>query len=157
MRGKRAVRRPLSPDPIYNSQLVTRFTNRIMKSGRKETAEQIVYGALEIIKKQGKNPYEVFETALRNVSPRLEVKARRVGGANYQVPMEVRGDRKEALAIRWLIGAARLRPSAEFKTMEAKLAQEFLDASENKGPAIKKKEDTLKMAEANKAFSHFRW
>lgn len=157
MRGKKATRRPLLPDPIYNSPLVTRFINRIMKSGRKETAEHIVYSALEIIKKQERNPYEVFETALRNVSPRLEVKPRRVGGANYQVPMEVRGDRKEALAIRWLIGAARLRPSTEYKTMEDKLAAELLDAFENKGPAIKKKEDTLKMAEANKAFSHFRW
>ncbi|MCL5411509.1 MAG: 30S ribosomal protein S7 [Patescibacteria group bacterium] len=157
-RGRIISKRKLEPDPIYNSRLVTRFINRVMQSGKKTAAQKVVYDALEKIKEQSeKNPLQVFETALRNVSPRLEVRPRRVGGASYQVPMEVRGDRKEALAIRWLIVSAKQRPSTTYKSMADKLAAELIDASNNLGSAIKKKEDTHRMAEANKAFAHFRW
>jgi len=137
--------------------LITRFTNRLMYDGKKSTALRVIYDAMAIIKEKNQNPVEVFENALKNVAPRMEVKSRRVGGANYQVPMEVRGDRKEALAIRWLIVAASGRPSTEYKTMAEKLAAEFMDAANNTGAAIKKRDDTHRMAEANKAFSHFRW
>lgn len=157
MRGVRVAKRELELDPIYNSRLVTRFINRVMKSGNKETARNVIYDALEKIREQGKDPLEVFEGAMRNVSPRLEVRPRRVGGASYQVPMEVRGDRREALAIRWLVAAARSRNNKDFHSMAEKLASEFMDAMENKGGAIKKKEDTQRMAEANRAFAHFRW
>ena len=157
MRGRRAEKRNLQPDPIYNSRLVTRFINKVMFDGKKSIAQKLVYDALDQLEKSGKSPLSIFETALNNVSPRMEVRPRRVGGASYQVPVEVRGDRKEALAIRWLIEAARKRPNKEYRTFGAKLAAEFSDAAEGKGIAIKKKEDTLRMAEANKAFSHFRW
>lgn len=157
MRSGKITRRKLAPDPIYNSRLVTRFINRVMFDGKKTVAQRIVYDALSQIEKSGKNPVQVFETALANVSPRMEVRPRRVGGASYQVPVEVRGDRREALAIRWLITAAKSRSNREFHTFAEKLAAEFLAASENQGATIKKKEDTLRMAEANKAFSHFRW
>ncbi len=156
-RSGRIIKRKIEPDPIYGSRLLTRFTNRLMFDGKKSTASRVIYSALEMIKEKNQNPLEVFENALKNVSPRMEVKSRRVGGANYQVPMEVRGDRKEALAIRWIITAADSRPSTEYKTMAAKLAAEFMDAANNTGVAIKKRDDTHRMAEANKAFSHFRW
>ncbi len=157
MRGRKAVKRILAPDPIYNSRLITRFINKVMFDGKKTVAQRVVYQALETIEKSGKNPLQVFETALANVSPKMEVRPRRVGGASYQVPTEVRGDRREALAIRWLIEAAKKRPNKEFHSFSEKLAAEFLAASDNQGAAIKKKEDTLRMAEANKAFAHFRW
>lgn len=156
-RSGRITKRKIEADPIYGSRLLTRFTNRLMSDGKKSTASRVIYDALELIKEKNQNPLEVFENALKNVAPRMEVKSRRVGGANYQVPMEVRGDRKEALAIRWIITAASSRPSTEYKTMAAKLAAEFTDAANNTGVAIKKRDDTHRMAEANKAFSHFRW
>jgi small subunit ribosomal protein S7 len=157
MRGGKVPRRKLAPDPIYNSRLVSRFINKVMADGKKSIAQKLVYSALEEIEKMGKNPVTIFDQALTNVSPKMEVRPRRVGGASYQVPTEVRGDRREALAIRWLITAARSRSNKEYKTFGKKLAAEFLDAAEGRGSAIKRKEDTLRMAEANKAFAHFRW
>ena len=143
------------PDPVYNSVVLTKFINQIMLDGKKGTAEGIVYGAFDIIKeKTGQDPMEVFNTAMKNVMPMLEVKARRVGGANYQVPVEVRADRKQALAIRWLVGFARKRSGY---SMQEKLAGELMDAANNTGAAVKKREDTHRMAEANKAFAHYRW
>lgn len=148
-------KRDVLPDPVYNSKLVTRFVNKVMLNGKKAIAENIVYDAFEIIRsKTGKDPLEVFEAALKNAMPVLEVRARRVGGANYQVPVEVRADRKLSLGIRWLVNYSRLRGE---KTMRERLAGELLDASNNTGATIKKKEDTHKMAEANKAFAHYRW
>ena len=143
------------PDPVYNSKVLTKFINQVMLDGKKGTAENIVYGAFDIIKdKTGNDPMEVFNTAMKNVMPVLEVKARRVGGANYQVPIEVRADRRQALAIRWLVDYARKRGG---KSMQEKLAGELMDAANNTGAAVKKREDTHKMAKANKAFAHYRW
>jgi small subunit ribosomal protein S7 len=150
-------KRQINPDPVYNSRVLSRFINRVMYDGKKEIARSLVYKALQIIEKSGKNPLTIFETALSNVSPRMEVRPRRIGGASYQIPVEVRGDRKEALAIRWIIDSARKRSNKEFHTFADKLAVELTEAAENKGSAIKKKEDTLRAAEANKAFAHFRW
>lgn len=148
-------KRDVLPDPIYNSKVVSRLINQAMLDGKKGTAEAACYGAFEIIeKKTGKNALEVFETALKNIMPVLEVKARRVGGANYQVPVEVRADRRQTLGLRWLIAYSRKRGE---KTFEQKLAAEILDAANNAGASVKKKEDTHKMAEANKAFAHYRW
>ena len=157
-RGRVITKKVLDPDPIYDSRLVTRFINRIMKDGKKSVAQKVMYSALEkVTTKTGKNALDIFEVAMKNTQPRMEVRPRRVGGASYQVPMEVRGDRKEALAIRWVIIAADARSSRDFRTMADKLAAEIIDASNNTGAAIKKKDDTHRMAEANKAFSHFRW
>jgi len=143
------------PDPVYGSKILTKFINQVMLDGKKGTAEGIVYGAFDIIKeKTGNDPMDVFNTAMKNVMPVLEVKARRVGGANYQVPIEVRADRRQALAIRWLVAYARKRGG---KSMQEKLAGELMDAANNIGASVKKREDTHKMAEANKAFAHFRW
>lgn len=148
-------KRDVLPDPVYNSKMVTRFVNKVMLDGKKGIAEGIVYDAFDIIRaKTGKDPLEVFEAALKNVMPVLEVRARRVGGANYQVPVEVRADRRLSLGIRWLVNYSRLRGE---KTMRERLAAEFMDAANNTGASIKKKEDTHKMAEANKAFAHYRW
>jgi len=148
-------KRDVLPDPVYHSKTVTKFINKVMLSGKKSVAQRVVYDAFETIReKTGQDPLEVFETALRNVMPVLEVKARRVGGANYQVPVEVRADRRMTLGIRWLVSYARLRGE---KTMDARLSAELMDAANNTGAAIKKKEDTHKMAEANKAFAHYRW
>ncbi len=148
-------RREVLPDPIYNSRLASRFVNRLMYDGKKGVAEKIFYGALEnLSEKTGEEPLRAFERALDNVKPQFEVKARRVGGATYQVPMEVRSDRQVSLSIRWLITYARSRGE---KGMVNKLAAEFLDAFNNRGGAVKKKEDTHRMAEANKAFAHYRW
>lgn len=148
-------KRDVLPDPVYNSKVVTRFINKIMLDGKKGVAENIVYDAFEIVRaKTGKDPIEVFEAAMKNVMPVLEVRARRVGGANYQVPIEVRPDRKLSLGIRWLVNYSRLRGE---KTMHERLAAELLDAANNTGAAVKKREDTHKMAEANKAFAHYRW
>lgn len=158
MRSKQAVKRILAPDPIYNSVLITRFINKIMSSGQKATAQTVIYAALENIKeKTGQNPIEVFEKAMANVSPKMEVRPRRVGGASYQVPVEVRGDRKEALGIRWIVAAAKSRSNKEYHGFDKKLAAELMDAANNAGAAIKKRDDTLKVANANRAFSHFRW
>ena len=154
-RRKAAPKRKILADPKYGNLKVAKFMNQIMKSGKKSLAEGIVYGALnEIETKSKKEPVEVFEKALEEVGPVVEVKARRVGGATYQVPLEVRPSRRQALAMRWLVNSARARSE---KTMTLKLANELLDASEGKGEAIKKKEDTHRMAEANRAFSHFRF
>ncbi len=157
MRGKKAPKRKIEPDLIYNNRLLTKLINRLMKEGKKRVAEKIVYSALDNIKVAGANPLEVFDEAIKNVSPRVEVRPRRVGGASYQVPVEVRGERRDSLAIRWLIEAAKSRPNSEHKTMIKKLEAEILDASRGAGLAVKKKEDTRRMAEANKAFAHFRW
>ncbi|MHB9096047.1 MAG: 30S ribosomal protein S7 [Eubacteriales bacterium] len=154
-RGYIAKREGL-PDPIYNSKVVTKLINQIMLKGEKGTAEQICYNAFDIVKeKTGKNPLEVFEAAMKNIMPVLEVKARRVGGANYQVPIEVRSDRKQTLGLRWLVGFCRKRGGE--KTMQDKLAGEIMDAANSTGGSVKKREDTHKMAEANKAFAHYRW
>tara|TARA_X000000368_G_scaffold400465_1_gene372367 strand:+ start:393 stop:863 length:471 start_codon:yes stop_codon:yes gene_type:complete len=154
-RRKAAPKRKILPDPKYGNLRVAKFMNQIMKDGKKSLAESIVYGAFkEITEKTKKEPVEVFEKALESVGPMVEVKARRVGGATYQVPLEVRPARRQALAMRWLVNSARARNE---KTMTLRLAQELLDASEGKGEAIKKKEDTHRMAEANRAFSHFRF
>lgn len=148
-------KREVLPDPIYNSKLVTKFINQIMLDGKKGVAEAICYNAFNIIKeKTGNDPLEVFETAMRNVMPVLEVKARRVGGANYQVPIEVRADRRQTLALRWLVAYARKRGE---KTSMERLAGEIMDAANSAGGSVKKREDTHKMAEANKAFAHYRW
>lgn len=149
------AKREVLPDPVYNSKTVTKFINQIMLDGKKGVAESACYGAFDIIKeKTGKDPVEVFENALKNVMPVLEVKARRVGGANYQVPIEVRPERRQTLGLRWMVEYSRKRSE---KTMEEKLAAELMDAVNNSGGAFKKKEDTHKMAEANKAFAHYRW
>ncbi|HOB35393.1 MAG: 30S ribosomal protein S7 [Firmicutes bacterium] len=148
-------KREILPDPIYQSELVSRFINKIMRDGKKGLAQSIMYGALDIIReKTGKDPMEVFEAAINNVMPVLEVRARRVGGSNYQVPVEVRPERRRTLAIRWLVNYARQRGE---KTMAQRLAAELMDAANNTGAAVKKKEDTHRMAEANKAFAHYRW
>ena len=148
-------KRDVLPDPVYHSKIVTKFINKVMLSGKKGVAERVVYDAFEIIRaKTGNDPLEVFETALKNVMPVLEVRARRVGGANYQVPVEVRPDRRMTLGIRWIVNYARLRGE---KTMDESLSGELMDAANNTGASIKKKEDTHKMAEANKAFAHYRW
>ena len=157
MRHKRIEKRVHEQDKIYQSVLVSQFINRIMKDGKKTVAEKSFYNALEELKKQGADVLSVFETAINNVGPKVEVKARRVGGASYQVPLEVRGDRKNALAIRWIVEAARARSNSEFHSFSQKLAAEILEAAKNEGAAIKKRDTVHRMAEANRAFSHFRF
>ena len=148
-------KREILPDPIYNSVLVTKLTNSIMLDGKKGVAQKVVYGAFDIIKeKTDKDPMEVYTQALENIMPSLEVKARRVGGATYQVPIEVRPERRQTLGLRWLTAYARSRGE---KTMKERLAGEIMDAANNTGSAVKKREDTHKMAESNKAFAHYRW
>ena len=148
-------KRDVLPDPVYNDKVVTRLINNIMLDGKKGVAQKIVYGAFEIIsEKTGKEPVEVFHTAMDNIMPVLEVKARRVGGATYQVPMEVRPERRQTLGLRWLTLYSRARSE---RTMPERLAAEIIDATNNMGSAVKKREDTHKMAEANKAFAHYRW
>ena len=155
MRKRRAVKRDVLADPIYNSKLVTKLVNRLMIDGKKGTAQTILYDAFDMIKeKTNKEPMEVFESAMENIRPALEVKSRRVGGANYQVPIEVKADRAQALALRWLVQYARLRGG---HSMSENLANEIIDASNGVGAAVKKREDTHRMAEANKAFAHYRW
>jgi small subunit ribosomal protein S7 len=154
-RRRVAAKREILPDPIYNSKLLSKFVNALMEDGKKSVAERTCYGALEILKeKTGDDPLKVFKQALENVKPVLEVKSRRVGGATYQVPIDVRPQRRVALAFRWVIGFSRKRGE---RTMREKLAGELLDAANSTGTSIKKKEDTHKMADANKAFAHFRW
>ena len=148
-------KREILPDPVYNSRLVTKFINNVTRQGKKTTAERIFYGALDIISERtGDDPIKVFKRAVENTRPQVEVKSRRVGGSTYQVPVEVNTDRQQSLAIRWLINFA---DSRHEKTMTERLAGEFLDAASNRGGAIKKKDDTHRMAEANKAFAHYRW
>jgi len=155
VRKRRAEIRPVLPDPVYNSVLVAKFINNLMWDGKKSLAQKIFYKALKLIEKETKEDgLSVFQRALANVKPVLEVRPRRVGGATYQIPMEVRPNRRDALAIKWIIQAARKRP--EYR-MEERLAHELIDASKNQGVAVKKKEDTHKMAEANRAFAHYRW
>ena len=154
-RRREVPKREILPDPKFGSTQITKFVNMIMQSGKKSTAEAIMYNALDAISQRGKaESLEVLDQALENVSPMVEVKSRRVGGATYQVPVEVRADRRVTLAMRWIIDAARRRGE---KSMQLKLAGELMDASENRGSAVKKREDTHRMAEANKAFAHFRW
>ena len=155
MRKRRAVKRDVLPDPIYNSKLVTKLVNSLMYDGKKGVAQKILYEAFETVKeKTSQDPMEVFEKAMENIKPALEVKSRRVGGANYQVPIEVTAERSQTLALRWLTKYARLRGG---KGMAENLANELIDASNGTGGSVKKREDTHKMAEANKAFAHYRW
>ncbi len=148
-------KRDVLPDPVYGDKVVTKLINQVMLAGKKGVAQRICYDAFEIIReKTGKDPVEVFEQALNNIMPLLEVKARRVGGATYQVPIEIRSDRRQTLGLRWLVSYARTRGE---RTMRERLAAEIMDASNNRGNSIKKKEDTHRMAEANKAFAHYRW
>ena len=152
---KKKIKKNIQPDPIYNNVTVAKFINQVMRRGKKTIARKIVYGAFSIIKeKTKKEPLEVFEQALRNASPLLEVKSKRIGGATYQVPREVKRERRVTLAMRWLIKATKSRKG---KPTREKLAEELIEASENRGAAVKKKEDTHRMAEANRAFAHFAW
>lgn len=158
MRSKKAPKRLLQSDPLYGSRLVSRLINKIMSDGRKSIAQTIVYQALDSIKQDSKqDPVSVLEKAIQNVSPKMEVRPRRVGGASYQVPVEVRGDRKEALAIRWILAGAKAKANRAYHLFSKKLAAELQDAANNTGAAIKKRDDTQKVASANRAFSHFRW
>ena len=155
MRKRQAVKRDVLPDPIYKSKVVTKLINQIMRDGKKGTAQQILYSAFDIVKeKTNEDAMAVFEKAMNNIKPALEVKSRRVGGANYQVPVEVKPERAQALAFRWLINYARLRNG---HSMAENLANEIIDAANGTGASVKKKDDTHKMAEANKAFAHYRW
>jgi small subunit ribosomal protein S7 len=156
MRRKVKNRNIAQPDLVYNSQRLGKFINNVMWDGKKETSRKVVYGALDIIKEKtgNPNPLEIFDAALKNAGPQVEVRSRRIGGANYQVPREVRPERRQALAIRWIVSAARLKKG---QPMAEKLAEELILASKNEGAAIKKREDTHKMAESNKAFAHFAW
>ncbi len=157
-RGGRSIKkRKVANDPIYDNFLLAKFINRLMVDGKKTTAQRVVYDALELIKEKGEDPVKVFEKAIDNVGPKQEVKARRIGGAAYQVPMEVRGERRNSLAIRWLLEATKKRSNKDFKGFANKLAAELLDASNNLGDAIKKRDVAHRMAEANKAFAHFRF
>ena len=154
-RRRRPEKRVILPDPKFGDLVLSKFMNSVMLDGKKSVAERIVYGALDNVEaRMKKDPLGVFHEALANIKPGVEVRSRRVGGATYQVPVEVRAERAQALAIRWLIGAARSRPE---KTMAARLSGELMDASQNRGNAVKKREDTHRMAEANRAFSHYRW
>lgn len=155
-RRREVPKRPMMPDPKYGDKLVTRFVNSLMVAGKKSTAEAILYGALDILEERskGENPVEIFRKAVENAKPAVEVKSRRVGGSTYQVPVEVRAERRVALSVRWLIQAARSRGE---RTMMEKLANELLDAANIRGAAIKKKDETHRMADANKAFAHFAW
>ena len=155
MRRKKKIKQVISPDPVYDNVIVAKFINQVMRCGKKTVARKIIYGALDIVKtKTKKEPLEVFELAFRNASPLLEVKSKRVGGATYQVPKEVKGERRLTLAMRWIIQAAK---SKKGKPMREKLAEELIAAANNTGEAVKKKENTHRMAEANRAFAHFRW
>ena len=155
MRKKRAEKREVLADPIYNSKIVTKLVNRVMLDGKKGTAQKILYDAFDLVKeKTGKEPLEVFNDAYENIKPALEIRSRRIGGGNYQVPVEVREERQQALALRWLVQYAKNRNG---KGMAENLADEIIDASNGTGGAVKKREDTHKMAEANKAYAHYRW
>lgn len=155
MRHKKAEKRKVEADKLYNNLLVAKFINRLMKDGKKTIAEKVVYGSFDLLSQKGKDPLETFLKALDTVGPKVEIKARRIGGANYQVPVEVKGDRRMAVAIRWILEAAGNRKDSH--TMSEKLVAEFLDAIEGKGEAMKKKDNMTRQADANKAFAHFRW
>lgn len=157
-RGNKATpKRRIEADPIYGSVLLSKFINNVMQDGKKTTAQRVVYKAMDILKEKGKDPLPTFEKALDTIAPKQEVRAKRVGGAAYQVPMEVRGPRKISLSIRWLLEAAKKRSNSEYRSFAEKLAQEMMDALENQGEAIKKRDTVQRMAEANKAFAHFRF
>lgn len=156
-RSKRVTRPLLPADPIYGNRLLSRFINRVMKNGKKRVAELNVYRALDIVKEKGEDSIKVFEAAINTVGPKMEVRARRVGGASYQVPTEVRGDRRVALAIRWIIQFANKRSNKEFKTFSEKLAVELMEAAKGQGEAVKKRDTMQRMADANRAFAHFKW
>lgn len=152
------ITKPLSqPDSVFGNRLLTRLINRVMKAGKKSVAERLVYSALEEIKAKGEDPIKVFETAVSNVGPKMEVRARRVGGASYQVPTEVRGDRRVSLALRWIVAYAKKRSNKEHKSYATKLAAELLDAYAGTGEAIKRRDTIQRMADANRAFAHFKW
>lgn len=157
MRHAKIDRRKIKPDIIHNNLIVAKFINCMMLDGKKSVAQRQLYNAFELIKEKGEMPLEVFEKAIQTIAPKVEVKARRVGGANYQVPIEVRSDRKLSLAIRWILEAARKRSNVDSHTFAEKLAKELLDASQNLGEAIKKRDVMHRQAEANRAFAHFRW
>lgn len=158
MRHAKPQKREVQPDKVYNSRLVTKLINRVMEDGKKTTAERIVYKTFDLMKEKGnKDPLELFEKAIQNIGPKVEVRARRIGGANYQVPTEVRGERRISLAIRWILVAAEARSNKEYRTFQEKLAAELLDAVKGEGAAIKKRDTVLRMAEANRAFAHFRF
>lgn len=156
-RTGKVKKRVIKPDPVYGNKLLTRIINRIMRNGKKTVAQKLVYKALEIIKSKNLDPIIIVQTAIQNVSPRFEVRPRRVGGASYQVPMEVRGERRISLAIRWIIQAAAGRPNKQFHTFSEKLAAELIDAYNNIGEATRKRDIIHRNAEANKAFAHFKW
>lgn len=156
MRHKKAAKRLSEADKVYQSKLVTKFINRLMKDGKKSVAEKVFYDCFELLKKDG-DSLQIFETAINNIGPKVEVKSKRVGGANYQVPQEVRGERRVSLAIRWVIEGAKARSNRDFHTFSEKLAAEILEASKNEGSAAKKRDSVHRMAEANRAFSHFRF
>lgn len=157
-RSAKNNRRETTPDPLYGSRMLSKFINQVMQDGKKSVAQKQVYKALDLIREQtGQEPLDVFRTALENVKPVMEVRARRVGGAAYQVPMPVRGDRRQSLAIRWIVEFSNKRPNQEYKSFAAKLAAEILDAANNQGASIRQKDTTHRMAEANQAFAHFRW
>lgn len=157
MRHKKVAKRQIPADRVYNNLLVAKFINRLMKDGKKTVAEKVVYDSFDLLSHKGLDPLETFLKALDAVGPKVEIKARRIGGANYQVPVEVKGDRKMAVAIRWVLEAAEGRPSKEYRSFAEKLVAEFQDALEGKGEAIKKRDNTHRQAEANKAFAHFRF
>lgn len=158
MRHKKAQKRTIEGDKIYGDILVAKMINSLMRDGKKSVAEKVMYGAFAIIgEKQKENPVNIFERAIQNIGPRQEVKARRVGGASYQIPIEVRGERRNSLAIRWILQSAASRSNKEYHTFAEKLAAEILDASQNQGSAVKKRDNMQRMADANRAFAHFRW
>ena len=156
-RRRRAVKRKILKDPIYHNELVTKLVNRSMRDGKKTVAQKQVYGAFDLIKKAGLDEIGTFSDAIKNIKPSMEVRSRRVGGAAYQIPVPVRGERKESLAIRWLIFAAQARSNSEYHTFSEKLAAEIKDAAKGEGGAVKKRTEMERMAEANRAFAHFRW
>lgn len=157
MRHAKITKRKAQPDQLYNSVLVAKLVNNVMRDGKKSVAQKVVYSAFDLLKEKGQDPLDTFQKVLEAIAPKVEIKARRIGGANYQVPVEVKGDRKYAVAIRWLLEAASARPNKDFHTFSEKLVAEFVDALEGKGEAIKKRDNTHRQAEANKAFAHFRW
>lgn len=157
MRHKKTEKREAKPDALYKNTLVAKFINKVMRDGKKTGAQKAVYDAFAAIETQGRDPLDVFEKVIQSVAPRQEVKARRVGGASYQIPIEVRGERRISLAIRWIIEAARARSNRDYHTFAEKLAAEFIDALDGRGNAVKKRDTMHRMAEANRAFAHFRW
>lgn len=157
MRHKQAPRRDIEGDLIYNNKQIAKFINYLMRDGKKTVAQNVLYAAFDLITKKNADPIMTFEKALSNVGPKQEVKAKRVGGASYQIPMEVRPERRASLAMRWIVDAARKRSNKDYKVFEGKLAAELLDASNEQGEAIKKRDSILRMAQANRAFSHFKW